>query len=295
MPPAAAHIRLSSYLHRVSTEFESLYLNSVAKSRWGVLLVALCFDIACLLFRGVVAFAAMGPGEVNRALDNSPTLIFNLPTAEASGILIAKERAQQLVGMVVLYSFLWVLNKRSSRIGDSAARQEELLLSACMAAAVCHLLSGLTAATSSDYVYACFFLICTTTFLKIRWWVGTTAMASPVALAQAWRLWRGAAAALPHEGHVHIVVAWAVGGLMSYLSEGYRRQMFESQQMAASAHAKELLEAKARIKAQRQLAAAQAQAAHRALSVTREKVSGDTTQRHAHRFAVNSCELLIPW
>jgi len=37
------------------------------------------------------------------------------------------------------------------------------------------------------------------------------------------------------------------------------RQMFASQLLAESAHQKELLEARARIKAQRQLAAAQAQ------------------------------------
>jgi hypothetical protein len=51
--------------------------------------------------------------------------------------------------------------------------------------------------------------------------------------------------------------------------------MFASQKMAALAHQKELWEAQARIKAQRQLAAAQAQAAQRALSVAREKASNE--------------------
>jgi hypothetical protein len=48
--------------------------------------------------------------------------------------------------------------------------------------------------------------------------------------------------------------------------------MFASQRLAQIAHDKELLEAQARIKAQRALATAQAQAAQRALSVAREKV-----------------------
>ena len=55
-------------------------------------------------------------------------------------------------------------------------------------------------------------------------------------------------------------------------AEWYRRQMFASQRLAQIAHDKELLEAQARIKAQRALATAQAQAAQRALSVAREKV-----------------------
>ena len=71
--------------------------------------------------------------------------------------------------------------------------------------------------------------------------------------------------------------------------------MFSSQLMAASAHQKELLEARARIKAQRQLAAAQAQAAHRALTVTREKASNEAKSEfmslmcHEVRTPLNGC------
>lgn len=72
---------------------------------------------------------------------------------------------------------------------------------------------------------------------------------------------------------MHIVVAWAVGGLMAYLSDWYRRQMHANARLACSAHAQELREARARIAAQRQLAAAQAQAATRALTVAREKAA----------------------
>ena len=71
--------------------------------------------------------------------------------------------------------------------------------------------------------------------------------------------------------------------------------MFASQLLAATAHEKELLEARARIKAQRQLAAAQAQAAHRALTVTREKASNEAKSEfmslmcHEVRTPLNGC------
>jgi hypothetical protein len=122
-------------------------------------------------------------------------------------------------------------------------------------------------------VYAAFFLICTSTFLKIRWWVGTLVLATPVALLHAWQRGRHMHVSLPPDALIHVSVAWAAGGLMAYLAEWYRRQMFSSQREAAAAHAKELQEAQARVAAQRQLAAAQAQAAQRALVVAREKAA----------------------
>lgn len=64
--------------------------------------------------------------------------------------------------------------------------------------------------------------------------------------------------------------------------------MFASQRLAQSAHDKELLEAQARIKAQRALATAQAQAAQRALSVAREKV-------RALACRGNYCFMLAPY
>jgi hypothetical protein len=48
---------------------------------------------------------------------------------------------------------------------------------------------------------------------------------------------------LPSVTGAHICVAWAVGGLLAYVAEWYRRQMYRSQRLAAAAHAKELLEA----------------------------------------------------
>lgn len=46
--------------------------------------------------------------------------------------------------------------------------QEEVLLSACMAIAICNLLASLTPENAQEYVYVAFFLICTSSFLKIR-------------------------------------------------------------------------------------------------------------------------------
>ena len=40
-----------------------------------------------------------------------------------------------------------------------------------MALAICSLITSLGPANQLDYVYASYFLICTATFLKIRWWV----------------------------------------------------------------------------------------------------------------------------
>lgn len=140
-----------------------------------------------------------------------------------------------------------------------------------------------------DYVYVAYFLICTSTFLKIRWWVGTLVLLAPMLLADLWHrdslrkvglsagaldppalLRAGTAGAagvhaaladapatpagrhtaratalqaahvpalhlhqltktkaprslaqvhtLPHDALVHMIVAWAVGGLMAYLA-----------------------------------------------------------------------------
>lgn len=49
--------------------------------------------------------------------------------------------------------------------------------------------------------------------------------------------------------------------------------MYANARLACAAHEKEMKEARARIHAQRELAAAQAQAAQRALTVAREKAA----------------------
>ena len=62
----------------------------------------------------------------------------------------------------------------------------------------------------------------TTSFLKLRWFVGTAFLAVPVALSH-YRAHHPAAVALPKDAAVHIAIAWAVGALMSFLADTYRR------------------------------------------------------------------------
>ena len=50
--------------------------------------------------------------------------------------------------------------------------QEELLIAVAIALAILALLLSLSRETAKDYVYAAYFLICTSTFLKIRWLQG---------------------------------------------------------------------------------------------------------------------------
>lgn len=46
--------------------------------------------------------------------------------------------------------------------------QEEVLLSLTIAMAISWLLYSLRPSSANDYAFACFFLICTTSLLKIR-------------------------------------------------------------------------------------------------------------------------------
>lgn len=62
----------------------------------------------------------------------------------------------------------------------------------------------------------------TTSFLKLRWFVGTAFLAVPVALSH-YRAHHFVAAPLPKDAVVHIAIAWAVGALMSFLADTYRR------------------------------------------------------------------------
>jgi uncharacterized membrane protein len=84
---------------------------------------------------------------------------------------VIREMGHQLANMGMLYVLIGLLNRRARRAGDAAARQEEVLLSGVMALAIANLLASLRADNAHDYVYMSYFLIATTTFLKIRWWV----------------------------------------------------------------------------------------------------------------------------
>lgn len=71
--------------------------------------------------------------------------------------------------------------------------------------------------------------------------------------------------------------------------------MYASQQLVAVAHRKEMREAQARMQAQRELAAAHAQAAQRALLIARERAAGEAKSEfmslmcHEVRTPLNGC------
>jgi hypothetical protein len=136
--------------------------------------------------------------------------------------------------------------------------QEEAVLCCLLSTAICFLLLSLSPTNSSDYVFAALFLTCTSAVLKMRWFIGTAFLAVPMLVAAftnlRFRLPEEVSAAaacqaaglgdaavsvcaalppatanlgfaelvtagpLPLEALVHILVAWAVGGLMAYVS-----------------------------------------------------------------------------
>lgn len=255
-----------------SQAIEADYLTDVARKRWPVLIFIFCFDVLSYCFRTTAKF-----------------------TRGEAAWQVVREMGPQLLNMALLYTFVGVLNARSRRKGVLAARQEELLLCVLMTAAVTFLMASLTPANAQDYVLVTYFLITTTTFLKLRWHVGVCVLAAPVLFV--WvkfggGMVRGGVSAvdrtaadgfgafdsepiLPPDSLVHITMAWAVGALMSFLNESYRRQMFLNHRLAMLVAEKEIIEMRKRMEVQRELAEAQAQAAARALCVAREKASNE--------------------
>ncbi|KAL0047756.1 hypothetical protein WJX82_011186 [Trebouxia sp. C0006] len=249
---------------------EAEFQQHVAVRRRPILLLVFCFDVICYLFRMAAKFV-----RTDIALAELVRGIF-----------------PQLCNMMLLYTFLGLLNRRSRRLGDSAARQEEYMLTGIMTFAICSLLATINESNPQDYVYAAMFMISTTCFLKIQWLVGTSFMMLPLAVTH---FWHRNANVLPTDAMVHLIVSWAVGGFMAYLSDTYRRQMFVNHRLAKVAAEKELQEAQARINVQQQLAAAQAQAAQRAISVAREKAANEAKSEfmslmcHEVRTPLNGC------
>ncbi|EIE27474.1 hypothetical protein COCSUDRAFT_64247 [Coccomyxa subellipsoidea C-169] len=101
------------------------------------------------------------------------------------------------------------------------------MLSLAVALAISSMLVNLGQESAKDYTFACFFLICTTLLLRLRWLLGTAVLSLPLLLLYGARL--GDAAwpnVLPADADVHLIVAWATGALLSYTNEVQKRQMF---------------------------------------------------------------------
>ena len=86
-------------------ELEAEFLNNVAVRRRYVLMFIMCFDVLCYLFRLLAKYVK------NKASD----------TSEPGSVL--SSLVPQLLNMAFLYVFLGLLNWRSRRLGNGAARQ----------------------------------------------------------------------------------------------------------------------------------------------------------------------------
>lgn len=122
----------------------------------------------------------------------------------------------QIILSHVLFERKWM----QASIHKICVLQEEFMLTGIMTLAICNLLATLGQHNPQDYVYAAMFMISTTCFLKIQWLVGTVFMMAPLAVTH---YWHKASNILPTDAMVHLVVSWAVGGFMAYLSDTYRR------------------------------------------------------------------------
>ncbi|CAG9461840.1 unnamed protein product [Pedinophyceae sp. YPF-701] len=250
---------------------EDQYLAEVASRRWPVLMLIMIFDTSSFVFRFISK--ATKPGSSVRDLLES--------------------FMQQLTNMTLLYMFLGMIYLWARRHKGRVSRQEELVLSSIMALAITCLLLNMS--NSQDYVLFAFFLICITTFMQIRWWVGSLCLLGPTALAVHWI---GTGRLFQKDGRNvrdHIIMAFMVGALMSYLAETYRRQMFANHKLAAHLAAKELMQARARILAQRQLTLAQQEAASRQVTIEREQAANEAKSEfmslmcHEVRTPLNGC------
>ena len=253
-----------------------------AGSRWRVLTLVAMFDIVMFVVRAA-AKAAAGSAVASALalqLGNMAALYSLTALLNARSRRLGSRAAHQVGGHLrVGVKERRKLHKSASggqgtfrrvrpptrRPPSRACRlQEEAMLCCLIAGAISVLLLSLRPETAADYVYAALFLTCTSSVLKLRWFVGTLALAVPVGVIAATNLrlrivaaaacgvtcacaggsldalalegagLDGAAACpaggtaswlqfeaigpLPLEALVHILVAWAVGALMAYVS-----------------------------------------------------------------------------
>lgn len=130
---------------------EAEYLGVEAQSRWPVLMFIMTFDVICYCFRicakcttlywrtgeqhrrrctgqhQVIAAGACPATTISTAsLIMLPCHLFLPPPGEglsSSLMVVARDMGPQCASMIVLYTLIGLLNRRSKRLGDTAARQ----------------------------------------------------------------------------------------------------------------------------------------------------------------------------
>lgn len=251
---------------------EGQFAAEQSAARKQVLRLVMCFDLAMFVVRGAFKLlAGQVPGMgLLQQLANMVLLYSALYGLNARSRRAGSHAAHQVSEGRGLHECVGALQRRCGYRPDMhhqclqlAARaslltqffplpcpQEEAVLCCLIAGVISLLLLGLRPGNASDYVYAALFLTCTSAVLKLRWLVGTLALAVPVAVAAATNLclrWPSVAAPaggvcsldgaiaadtcaagswmevvavgpLPLEALVHILVAWAVGALMAFVS-----------------------------------------------------------------------------
>jgi len=283
--PCPAAIRMNQVtLTFQDSDVEDHYLADVATRRWPVLIFIAMFDVFAYFSRFL--YKMLRPSK---------------PRGE-----IVIGNIKQLANMLVLYSALTAIYWWSRKYQKRVARIEETVLTVLMSVAITLMLTHLPPDKAMDYVLFAFFLICISTFMQVRWWLGTVCLFFPTALSFYWyssgRLGLMGASppgapptAYPVHMREHVAMAWSIGCLMSYLAETYRRQMFANHKLAADAAARELLQAKERIKAQKEAGRYLKDMNRQMVLVEREKAANEAKSEfmslmcHEVRTPLNGC------
>ena len=251
------------------SSLEGLFLQEVAKSRLPVFIAIAAFDATLFAFRKIfkaILWADVGAGSVG--------ISSTWWTVLGQGF-----------NLVVLHALIATIHF-FSHSSASAASKGELLLAALISCILCILVTSPLA--SAQWVIIAFFLICTSTLLRLRWYIGSIAFSVPVALATAVSATLRSRGNLPllvpalksleplsPNSIIHLSIAWAVGTLMGYLSDESRRTAFANHRRAVVAVKTELEQMEARLAAEQNLSAVQALAQAKSLLVERERAANE--------------------
>ena len=264
-------------LQYTKQDMEEEYLMQVSSERRPVLVAILFFDVANVAIRHI-------------AIAVTQNIAF-------ATLLSSFSRKLSLLALV--YTPVLLLNARSLfGVRRSPAVEEVMII--CLVSLVLSALIIGVGPFQLDLTFAAFFFIATTSVLKIRWFLGTTALALPTCLALYETYFKlscenASTCSTMGDDALHLLAAWAVGGLMSFLTDSNRRLAYSNHQRAIVHASKEVEEATARLEAERLLVAAQSQATARASIVARERAAGEAKSKlmgllcHEVRTPLNAC------